>query len=224
MKMAILWRLAALLLLLPAAGVPAAPAPDELIQSAAERLFDALQAQRQRLKSEPQRGYAIVEEIILPHIDFRRIPRWVLGRYWRTASPEQRRRFAREFETFVIRTYTHAMVEFTDTILAYKDFVRFLPARVRPEEDEATVRSEIRHPEGGPPVPVSYHLHRDDETWRIYDISIDGISLVATYRSTFAARIRRDGLDALTDDLAARNRRPPQSLIQKDGSIGVGGL
>ena len=186
--------------------------PDELIKTTAEQLVNALQAEGDRLKEQPERSYGLVEEIILPHVDARRISQWVLGTHWRTASPEQRQRFSDEFRTFLIRTYANAMVEFLDKVLEHADAVHYAPLRLSPGEETVTVRTEIRRVDGGPPIPVHYHMHRSGEDWKIYDVSIDGVSLVTTYRSSFASRIRRDGMESLIEELALRNQQALQSV------------
>ncbi len=175
--------------------------PQALVQSVAEQVLSELRRDKAKLQAHPERVNAIVDRYILPHVDFQRMSRWVLGKHWRRASPEQRRRFVEEFKKLLIRTYATSLLEYTDQTLT------FLPFRGDPASGKVTVRSQVEQP-GGFPIPIDYKLHRSkDGRWLIYDILIDGVSLVSNYRASFAREINRRGLDALIETLAEKNRR-----------------
>ncbi len=175
--------------------------PQALVQSVAEQVLSELRRDKAALQAHPERVNAIVDRYILPHVDFERMSRWVLGKHWRRASPEQRRRFVAEFKKLLIRTYATSLLEYTDQTLT------FLPFRGDPASGKVTVRSQVEQP-GGFPIPIDYKLHRSkDGRWLIYDILIDGVSLVSNYRASFAREINRRGLDELIETLAEKNRQ-----------------
>ena len=196
-------RLSALLgavLMWIAAAAGAAEAPDVLVRRTADEMFAALRAERDLIAKEPGRIYELVDDIVLPHFDFERISRWVLGKHWRQASPDQRARFTAEFKTLLVRTYATALNEYTDQPIVY------LPLRPGKDPAEATVRTEVDQP-GGFPIPIDYSLALSDHHWLVYDVAIDGVSLVANYRTSFGNEIRQWGLDRLIETLANRNRQ-----------------
>jgi len=177
----------------------------ELIVTNTTKLLDGLRENNGTIKEDNSVAYSLVEDIVLPHIDFRRIGQIVLGKYWRRANTEQRERFVNEFRDFLVRTYVTAMIEFSDQIVSHADNVSYLPFRNTDPED-VSVRMEIRLP-NRPPVSVNYSLYLKEANWLIYDLSVEGISLATTYRSSFASEIRRGGIDKLIAKLAARNKK-----------------
>lgn len=176
-----------------------------LVINSTSKLLDELILRNDDIKKDANIAYSIVGDTILPHIDFRRISQLVLGKYWRRANEEQRKRFSLEFQSFLVRTYVTAMVEFSDQIISQANNVRYLPFRNSDPED-VTVRVEIKLPDRAP-VSVHYSLYLKDANWFIYDISVEGISLATTYRSSFASEIRRGGIDKLINKLASRNKK-----------------
>lgn len=190
--------LAAAMALLPAARAADQPHPaEETVREAADRVLARLEAEKNVIESNPARVYDLAQSIILPHFDFERMSRWVLGRHWRDASEAQRERFTEEFRTLLVRTYARALAEYSE------QEVEFLATRER-AEDDVLVRTEVRQ-SGGPPIPIHYSMHRTDGTWKVYDVTIDGISLVTNYRSAFSSQIRQGGVERLIDRLAERN-------------------
>jgi len=184
--------------------VKSSPA-QELVVTNTMKLLGELKEKNGDIKQDSSIAYSLVDDIVLPHIDFRRIGQIVLGKYWRRANEDQRARFVNEFRGFLVRTYVTAMIEFSDQIVSHADNVRYLPFRNTDPED-VTVRMEIRLA-NRPPVSVNYSLYLNDASWLIYDLSVEGISLATTYRSSFASEIRRGGLDRLINKLAARNKK-----------------
>ena len=191
-------------LLIPVSTVNAeTAAAQDLVVTNTTKLLNELKANNGNIKEDNSIAYSLVEDIVLPHIDFRRVGQIVLGKYWRRANEEQRNRFVNEFRSFLVRTYVTAMIEFSDQIVSHANNVRYLPFRNTDPED-VTVRMEIRLADR-PPVSVNYSLYLKNANWLIYDLSVEGISLATTYRSSFASEIRRGGIDKLIDKLAARN-------------------
>lgn len=172
--------------------------PETLVRQTSERMLTVLKQQHDVIKSEPARLYGLVDDIVLPHFDFERMARWVLGKNWRQATPEQQQRFVVEFRNLLVRTYGTALLEYND------QEVRFLPLRMSAGTEEVTVRTEIQQP-GGLPIPINYSMYRRADGWKVYDVVIDGISLVSNYRTDFSAQIRSGGIDALIVRIAERN-------------------
>lgn len=179
-------------------------APDQMIQGVTDRILQRLKTEKPQLDANPERVYAfaneLADEFILPHYDFVGMSRWILGRNWRAASEEQRAMFQQEFRQMLINTYSTALLSYSDQEIV------FLPYRPDPNDDQrAQVRAEFR-PSGAPAIPIIYNLHRIDDGWKVYDVAIDGISLVTTYRSGYATEIRNHGMDGLLQKMADKNR------------------
>ena len=222
----LIWGLGAALMIVAAAGattVHAAktpadsgasnPDPQEalaLVQRTSERVIALLEARREELEASPERLYDLVERELVPYFDFVRISRLVLGKYWRRATPEQRRRFATEFKQMLIRSYASSMLQYTGEKIA------FLPVRPGRRPEEVTVRTEVELA-GTEPVIVEYSLHWRKGRWLVYDVRIDGVSLVVNFRTTFAEEIRRRGLEALIEQLRERNRQNLSPAEQTHG-------
>ena len=184
-----------------AAGLAlAAQTPQALVHDTSERMLAKLKEERAVLRTHPERVYGLVDQIVLPHFDFDSMSRWVLGKYWRQATPEQQQRFVGEFRTLLVRTYATALAEYKDQKINY------LPVRDGGKGDDVTVKTEIDSP-GGLPIPLDYSLHRVGDAWKVYDVAVDGLSLVGNYRTSFASEIRASGLDSLIGKLAERNRQ-----------------
>ncbi|MBI5462644.1 MAG: ABC transporter substrate-binding protein [Gammaproteobacteria bacterium] len=174
--------------------------PETLVRQTSDQMLAVLKEQHDVIKAEPDRLYDLVDDIVLPHFDFVRMARWVLGKHWRKASPEQQQRFVDEFRTLLVRTYGTALLEYTNQT------VRFLPLRMAEGSKDVTVRTEVVKP-GGASIPISYSMFHREDGWKVYDVSIDGISLVSNYRADFSAQINSTGMDGLIQRLVERNAR-----------------
>lgn len=174
--------------------------PQEIVRQASEHVLAELEREGTALTGDPQRLYTLVDSVLLQHMDFARMARWVLGKHWKTATADQQARFVAEFRRLLVRTYATALAGYSG------QRIEFLPQREDDTLDEAVVRAEIRQP-GGLAIPVQFSLYRSGEEWKAYDVVIDGISLVANYRSSFGADVRNGGLEALILSLSARNQQ-----------------
>lgn len=158
-----------------------------LIQVTAKQMLSRIEQDRSKINANPRHVYDLVDEILLPHIDFKRMSRWVLGKHWRRTSVTEKEEFIGEFRKLIIRTYSTALLEYSG------QEINFLPVRNSTDPNLASVRTEIR-PANGPMIPISYDLYRNDAGhWKVYDVAIDGISLITNYRSSFGSQIRRQG-------------------------------
>lgn len=183
----------------PARAVAEA-SPLDLVRGTAKQVFDAIDSERTAYREHPERLYDLVQKVVLPHFDFETMGRWVLGKNWRQATPEQQQRFVKEFTQLLVRSYATSLLEYDDEQLSYQPFQA--PADAK----DVTVRSQVALA-GAPPVPINYSMHRVNGEWKVYDVSIDGISLVTNYRSTFAQEMRQGGIDGLIHRLAERNAK-----------------
>ncbi len=166
------------------------PGPNELMETTAQRMLDALNADREAYRKDPARIDALVEEILLPHFDTEYSARLVLGKHWRTASAEQRRRFIAAFYHSLLNKYGTALAEFT------AERMTILPYRGEPDSTRATVRTEVQR-DDGTRVPVNYTMRATPEGWKAWDVVIEGISYVKNFRNDFGAEIDQRGLDAV---------------------------
>ena len=140
----------------------------------------------------------VVRRDVLPYVDFVALSRWVLGKHWRKATPAQREAFMAQFREMLLLTYLRNVTSYRETA------VRFQPLRGAPQDDRVQVQAEVE-PQGAPVVNVMFRMHQVDGRWLIYDVSVQGISLVATHRSGFSQEISRNGLDGLITRLTEMN-------------------
>jgi phospholipid transport system substrate-binding protein len=185
--------------LLPLFAVADNPSPVELVKDTTSRLLTALEEQKSDIDRDENRLYTLISEIALPHFDFNHMSRWTLGPYWRSASPDQRERFVTQFRQLLVRTYGHTLMEYRDTK------IRYLPLLAAPDAQRVTVRCEAEQA-GGNPIQIAYALYLTADGWKVYDVQVEGVSLVTNYRSSFAAIIQRQGMDGLIRQLAEKNR------------------
>jgi len=214
---------AALLMLSLTAQAEANVAPDAMLQSLTKEIFTVLKREQATIHEQPTHLFDLVEEVLLPHVDMEVMSRYVLGRYWRTASAEQRQRFIEEFKNMLVRFYVSALLDdpkqLDELLVNTDDLIHYKPVNLDPDTRKTTVRAEVYMPNGGPKVPVSFNLFRNDSgNWMMYDVNVDGISLVTNYRSSFAMEVKRDGLDALIARLAERNQQLLEQAKAKQGA------
>lgn len=200
LRLAVGWFLSLMLAGLATAAVRAAELlpPQQVIEDGSNRLRQVLHSDRDLLKRDPQYVYKIVDEKFLPHMDFERAATLALGKHWRTATPEQRRAFQNEFKRLLIRSYSSAIDELSDWEIRYQ------PLELAPGQTETLVRTEVLRTDGAP-IPVDYSMSLQPSGWQVYDVKIDGVSLISNYRSSFAQTIRTKGLDGLIVELSSTN-------------------
>ena len=161
------------------------------------------------IKENPEHLYDLVNEIVLPHFDFQKMSSWVLGKNWRNASAEQKKKFTSQFSRLLVRTYSRAIYDNIDQKII------FLPIRGKPDADKVTIRTEVPQ-EAGFPIPIDYKMQKKNNEWKVYDVVIDAISLVANYRTTFNQEIKKSGIDSLIASLADRNSIPVNDKTIRD--------
>jgi len=177
----------------------AALGPDELVKKTAEDVIFAIKADQEIQKGNKEKIYKLAEEKILPNFDFNKVARLVLGRAWRSANEEQKQAFIKEFRTLLLKTYAVALSKYKD------QEIKFKPTRMSGAEEIVIVKSEIVQ-SGSQPIRVNYALSQSSGKWLVFDIVIEGVSLVTNYRSQFSSEIKRNGIDVLIDKLAKKNK------------------
>jgi phospholipid transport system substrate-binding protein len=184
--------------------VPAAQAetlPEELVRSTADVILAEIKKNRDLYSKDYDKLYKMAEEKVLPHFDFRRMSQFVLGRFWREASAEQRDRFTKEFRDLLVATYSIALLSYKDQEIVY------LPVQRKPTDEDVLVKTEVKQGGGQPNIPIHYSFYKNSAgQWKVYDIVIEGVSIVTNYRSVYATKIREQGMDALINEVAANNR------------------
>jgi phospholipid transport system substrate-binding protein len=164
--------------------------PREVMEDVSKRMFAALDGNRAAIRKDPEKVYPLVDQILLPHFDTEYAAELVLARYWRTATPEQRKHFGNSLYRALLRTYGGALTEVT------ADRLKLLPFGGDPAGTEGIVRTQVTRSNGAG-VLVDYRLRRTADGWKVFDVIIEGISLVRTFRADFDGEIKRDGLDAV---------------------------
>ena len=172
--------------------------PEELVKKITSDVMTAIKTDKQLAAGDKQKALKLAEEKILPHVDFEEAARLAVGRAWRDATPEQRKKLVEEFRSMLVRTYSNALQGYAGQEM------KVLPSRVKPGETEATVRNQFTRA-GGKPVPIDYQMRKTGSGWKIYDITVEGISLVLTYRSEFDQVVKQEGIDGLIKRLASKN-------------------
>lgn len=175
-------------------------AADKLIKNTSEQVLKALEDQKELLKKNPNHVYKLVDDIILPHIDFEKMAKLALGKNWRKATAAQKKAFTVAFRQLLVRTYSKSLSEYTGQKLIY------LPFRAKADATTVTVKTEIDQ-NSGFPIPINYSLFIKGEAWKVYDIKIDGLSLVTNYRGSFAKEIRAKGVAGLIKKLEDKNKQ-----------------
>lgn len=179
----------------------AADAPDVLIKKLSDEVLTIIRTDKAVQAGDVKRITEVVDAKVLPHLNFMRMTALAVGREWRNATPAQQTELANEFKTLLIRSYAGALSNYRDEQLTFK------PLRMQPADTETTVRSEVRRP-GAQPVTIDYSLMKDGEAWKVYDVSVAGVSLVTNYREEFGREIRANGVDGLIKTLKAKNAGP----------------
>lgn len=174
-------------------------APDELVKSTATEVLEIVKQDKDIQAGDIKKISTLAEEKILPNFNFDRVCRMVLGKHWNSASKEQKEAFKQEFRSLLIRTYASALSKYRNQVIEYK------PLRMQPTDKEVTVKTEIQQP-GAQPIAVDYSLEKTPQSWKVYDIIIEGVSLVTNYRGQFGDEIRRSGMDGLIQKLVDKNK------------------
>jgi len=180
--------------------------PEDVILTTVDKVIARITAEREMLNAQPERVYALINDLILPVFDFNTMSRLVLGKkHWKEASAEQRTIFTAEFKNLLVRTYAKAVLGFSN------ERVNYLETLTGSKPNVVMVKTEIVSDTSV--TPVHYTMHNSGGGWRVVNVAFEGISLVETYRKSFASEIRNNGLETLIQKLVDKNDKLEQSLL-----------
>jgi phospholipid transport system substrate-binding protein len=175
-------------------------APDVLVKNTAQDVIAIIKQDKDLQNGDQKKVLALVDAKILPNFDFTRMTQLAAGRYWRQATPEQRNALVSEFRTMLVRTYTKAFTQYKGETIDVK------PMRLAATDTETTVRTQLLKP-GGQPTDVDYVMKKSDSGWKVFDVVIEGVSMVTSYRGSFSSQIEQSGIDSLIKSLADLNAK-----------------
>jgi phospholipid transport system substrate-binding protein len=180
-------------------------APDALAKKVTDEVIAIIKTDKDIQAGNTKKVLDLVEAKVLPHFDFTRMTRLAVGAPWRQATSAQQQTLTNEFRTLLVHTYTSAFTQYRDQVIEYR------PLKLQPGDSEVVVRSLIKQSTGADPIDVNYSMEKTDQGWKVYDVTIAGVSLVQNYRSSFSAEIQKSGIDGLISTLAAKNKTLSQN-------------
>lgn len=190
--------LLAFLTLLPGLGAAQEVAPDMLIKNVTNDVLEVVRSDKDIQSGNTQKTMALVETKVLPHFNFEHMTRLAMARDWSKASAAQQKSLIDEFRTLLVRTYSKALNEYKSQTITFRPF------KAKPGDTDVKVRTQINSAGSAKPIALDYYLEKQT-SWKVYDIEVDGISLVTNYRDFFASEIRQGGIDGLIKALQAKN-------------------
>ena len=193
-----IFALALFAILLAPARAIAQEAPDALVKRVSEEALSIIRTDPSVQAGDQARIRELIETKLAPHFDIDRMTALAMGRNYRQATPEQKKRLAEEFKSLLIRTYSSALTQYRDQKLSYK------PLRADPNATEVTVKTDVIR-SGQPPVEIDYSMEKTPEGWKAYDVIVGGVSLVTNYRDEFNQEVQAGGIDGLIKSLATKN-------------------
>ena len=196
--------LATLLAALVPALAAAQESPDALVKRTTDEILTIIKADKDVQSGNTAKVVELAEQKVLPHFDFERMTRLAVGRNWAQASDAQKQALTKEFRTLLVRTYSSSLSQYRNQTIEVK------PTKLGSGDKDAVVKTAVIQ-QGGPQIPIDYAMEKVDSGWKVYDVIIDGASLVTTYRGTFNDQIQKGGIDGLIKTLQERNRSPAEA-------------
>ena len=193
------WMSLSLVALFAAAAVAQDTAPDELVKTTTQEVISVIKQDKDIQSGDRNKIYALVEEKVLPHFDFKRMSQLAMGKNWRQATPGQQESLIKEFRSLLVRTYAVSLSQYRDQKIEFKPF------KLEPDAKDATVKSSFLQ-SGREPVAVDYGMYKTPAGWKVFNITVEGVSLVENYRGTFNEQVRKSGIDGLIKTLSERNK------------------
>jgi len=193
-----------------ASVVQAQEAPDVLVKQVTEEVLDIIRKDKDIQNGSAKKVIELVDAKVIPHFNFKHMTALAVGKDWRKASPQQQEQLAVEFKTLLVRTYSNALTGYKNQKVVYKPF------KMNAGDVDVLVRTEVQQP-GNKPVQLDYSLEKLDAGWKVYDVSVAGISLVTNYREQFGQEVRNGGIDGLIKAIATKNKSLEGNLAKADG-------
>ena len=195
--------LTALSITLALGAAQAQTAPDALIKQVSTEVIDTVKSDKAIQAGDVSKIISLVDAKVMPHVNFQRMTASAVGRHWRSATPEQKKRLQDEFKILIVRTYAGALTQVKDQTVQLK------PLRAGADDNEVVVRTEVKGK--GDAIQLDYRLEKNGGGWKIYDVNVLGVWLVEQYKSSFAQEIGSAGVDGLIAKLAERNKAAAKS-------------
>ena len=199
MKSLFLWVFGAFLLV-SGQAIADVDSPDVLIKKVSDDVLTIVRQDKDIQSGNTKKAMDLVEAKVLPHFNFQHMTALAMGKDWRKASTEQKKRLSEEFKTLLVRTYSNALTGYRDQTMRYK------PVKMQSGDEEVLVRTEIVQP-GNKPIQLDYALEKLADGWKVFDVVVAGVSLVTNYRDTFSQEVRANGVDGLVQMLVAKNKQ-----------------
>jgi phospholipid transport system substrate-binding protein len=174
-------------------------APDELVKNVTTEVIDLIAKDREIRSGSRTKLIQVIEAKVLPHFNFTSMTALAAGQSWSKATPDQKKRLVEEFRTLLVRTYASALAAYSEQRFDFR------PLRARPTDTDVTVNVRVIQ-SGAQPVPIDYSMEKTAAGWKVYDVMVGGVSLVANYRTEFNATVRETGIEGLIRNLQAKNR------------------
>src|SRR5258705_13978442 len=190
------------------APAPDASAPDVLVKTVTLEVVDLIAKDKEIQSGNRAKLIELISAKVLPHFNFPAMTALAMGQSWNKATPDQKKRLTEEFRTLLVRTYASALAAYSDQKLEFR------PLRAKPTDTDVTVNVRVLQP-GSQPVPIDYNMEKTASGWKVYDVMVGGVSLVANYRTEFANVVRESGIDGLIKSLSAKNRSLEGAGLEK---------
>ena len=182
--------------------------PDQLVKTVTLEVVDLIKSDKEIQAGNRAKLIQLIDAKVLPHFNFNAMTALAMGQSWNKATPEQKKRLAEEFRTLLVRTYASALAAYSEQRFDFR------PLRAKPTDTDVTVQVRVLQP-GAQPVPIDYSMEKTAAGWKVYDVMVGGVSLVANYRTEFNNVVRESGIDGLIKNLATKNRSLEGAALEK---------
>ena len=191
--------LIAAMLLAPVLATAQDVAPDVLVKNVTLEVVELIAKDKDIKSGSRAKLVEVIEAKVLPHFNFNAMTALAMGQNWAKASPEQKKRLTEEFKTLLVRTYASALAAYSEQKFDFR------PLRAKPTDTDVTVNVRVLQP-GAQAVPIDYSMEKTASGWKVYDVMVGGVSLVANYRTEFSNTVRASGIDGLIRELEKKNQ------------------
>jgi phospholipid transport system substrate-binding protein len=182
--------------------------PDQLVKTVTLEVIDLIKSDKEIQAGNRTKLIHLIDAKVLPHFNFSAMTALAMGQSWHKANPEQKKRLTEEFRTLLVRTYASALAAYSEQKFDFR------PLRAKPNDTDVTVQVRVLQP-GTQPVPIDYSMEKTAAGWKVYDVMVGGVSLVANYRTEFNSTVRESGVDGLIKNLSTKNRSLEGAALEK---------